>query len=243
MSTSGEDLKLLIEKWAAESPETRDQGYLERKSGVHYNTINRVWHGRNPDCQTALAILNIVCSKRDGLIYLKKHFPPAAVFHESSFTTTPVFSDVEIIRPLLDHVVTFVIANLAYARHSTRTYIRTSFGEFGIDVAEKLAESQRFYWKDDLLVPSNPEDFFSYENKEDLVKACQHIIALAHGKRGFPTVSIGALNDEEYRKFKMILREFCAATRELILSNKGGSHAVALATVFVDLAGGEEEKP
>jgi hypothetical protein len=233
--SAGEDLQALIKVWAGESPEARNVRYLERRSGLDYNTVSRIWSGKNPECQTALAILNAVATKEEGLLYLRKHFPHAAKFHERELTTTPVFSDAEALRPVLDNVLSFLIMNFAYAKVARREYIAKHYGMMGLDLAEKLVRSGRLRWSGDDLLPSGEEEFFTYESKDDLVRACQHIVSLSASDKGHPVAVIGSLSDDEHERLKGIIREFCSAAKELIYSSKGGSNAVALATVYVNL--------
>lgn len=235
MGTAGEDLQTLIKNWANQNPETRTITFLEKKSGIDYSTVSRIWHGKNPECQTALAMLNVVATKEEGLNYLRVHFPQAAKFHEREFTSTPVFTDVEAIKPVLDNVISFLIMNFAYSRVARRGYISQTYGNMGMELAENLVKSGRLRWEGDKLLPAGDEEFFTYESKEELIKACQHIVALSASANGFPVALVGSLNDEEHEKLKSIIREFCGAAKELIYSSKGGAHVIALATVYVSL--------
>lgn len=213
-------------------PEARTAAFLERKSGIDYSTVSRVWAGKNPECQTALAILNVIATKEVGLAYLKKDFPHAAKFHEREFSTTPIFSDAEALKPVLDNVVSFLIMNLAFAQRASKDYISNTYGTMGLQIAELLIKSDRLQWEGNRLVPKGGEAFFTYESKDDLIKACQHIVSLSASDKGYPVSLIGSLTDEEMARFKMIIREFCGATKELIYSSQGGDNEVALATVL-----------
>lgn len=238
MATAGEDLRDLIKVWANQNSDVRTVSYLEKKSGIDYSTVSRIWNGKNPECQTALAMLNIVASKENGLKYLRVHFPHAAKFHEREFTTTSVLSDAELVKPVIDNVLSFLIMNLAFADLGTRSYIKDQYGQNGLGIAEGLVKSERLQWVGDKLKPLGDEEFFTYESKENLVRVCQHIIALSAGDKGYPVAVIGSLTDDEHEKLKSIIREFCYATKELVYSSKGGENLIALATVYVNLLEG-----
>lgn len=235
MGGAGEDLQTLIKAWASQNTEIRTIPFLEKKSGIDYSTVSRIWNGKNPECQTALALLNVVASKEEGLAYLRKHFPHAARFHEKEFSSTPVFTDAEALKPVLDNVISFLIMNFAYSKVARRDYISRTYGTMGMELAEKLVKSGRLRWDGERLLPFGDEEFFTYESKEDLIKACQHIVSLSASPNGHPVSLIGNLSDEEHEKLKSIIREFCGAAKELIYSSKGGGNVVALATVYVNL--------
>ena len=115
------EMQALIKLWAMAKPETRTIALLARKSGVDYSTVTRIWNGKNPECQNALALLVVISTKEEALHYLKNHFPAAARFHERELTT-PVFSDHESLRPQLDKLVNFVLLSLAYGGQARRSY-------------------------------------------------------------------------------------------------------------------------
>jgi len=239
MSAAGEALKALIRRWMDESPDGRNVSLLARKSGLDYNTVSRAVNGKNPECQTALALLNVVCSKEDGIRFLREFFPHAAKFHEKQFST-PTFSDTESLRPLIGNYLSFLLLSLAYSGLATRSHIQKFFGDMGLDAAETLVTSGKFIWQNDSLQPSSPEDFFTFESKEDVVKACEHIVQLSAGSTGYPVALIGSLNDDEHERFKGLIREFCGATKDLVYNSKGkGRHLVTLATVYASLSNGD----
>jgi hypothetical protein len=238
--SAGEDLQALVRAWANENPDIRNIRFLERKAGIDYNTASRVWSGKNPECQTALAVLNVVTTKENGLSYLKRHFPHAARFHEREFSI-PVFSDRDTLQPLFDKSLSFIILGLAYGGHADKGYIQRIYGEMGLQAANELVNTGKFFWEGEKLISQGKEEFFTFESREDIVKACGHILGMA-ASGGYPVALLGSLHDDELERFKNLLREFCLAAKELVYSSKaGGKNIIALSTVYVSLLG-EGEK-
>jgi len=238
MGTKAQDMQNLIEQWMS-SKTGRDITLLSRRSGLEYNTVRRIYNGSNPECQTALAILAVVTDKASALNYLKVHFPQAAAFHEMELTKISAYSDAEKLRPAIEQQLSFVLMNLAYGGQATRQSILKNFGEFGLEAAHDLVNSNCLKWADDKLVPFGEEKFFSYENKHDLVSACRHIVELSRSDKGYPVVFIGAITEQESEKVKSLTREFCSAMKEIFLNSKGGEKVVALSNVYLTLFDGE----
>ena len=74
MGQKASDMRHLIQKWIDERAVSRDITFLAKKAGLEYNTVRRVFTGGNPDCQTAMALLNVVANKESALKYLREHF-------------------------------------------------------------------------------------------------------------------------------------------------------------------------
>lgn len=241
-SSKAQDIKILMQEWIAERPETRDTSQLAKKSGLEYNTVRRIWTGSNPDCQTALALLNVITSKDKALEYLRAHFPHAAAFHEKENTTHTFYADAESLRPAIEDLTSFVILNLAYAGHATREKITKAFGDLGMQAVKELIATEQVIWtSEEKLIPTRSEEFFSYENKHDLIKACKHIVTLSRSDKGFPVAFMGALSDDEVATAKRLTREYCIAIKNLFLNSRGGTNMVGLASIFVSLFDAEEQ--
>jgi hypothetical protein len=241
MGSKGQDMKELMREWISERP-GRDIPMLAKRAALEYNTVRRIYNGGNPDCQTALALLNRIATKQKAMEYLRSHFPQAAEFHEKEFTTETFYSNAEDLRPVIEDLTTFVVLNLSYAGLATRQKISEEFGNLGLLAAKELVETEKAYWnEEDRLVSTRAERFFSYESKYDLIKVCKHILKLSRNKGGFPVAFMGALTDEELATAKQIETACCLALKELFLKSQGGTNMVGVANIFVTLFGDGED--
>lgn len=239
MGSKSQDIRALIKEWLDEKP-ARDITLLSRKTGVPYNTLRRIWNAEGePNCNTALALLSVVGQKEQCYAYLANHFPDAARFHTREFgedSSVKVSAYNDSLRPFIEDFTSFFVLNMAYARIANKKGIQAVFGSQGLEKAHALVDAGKLTWdNNDNLVPVDGCDFFFYENKLDLLKACEHILALSRGNNGFPVSIIGAVTSEELDRIKFLLREFCSAVKDIVMDSKGTEHFVTLSMVFAML--------
>ncbi len=238
MGTKAEDMKAIIKEWLEEKP-SRDIALLSRMTNVPYTTLRRIWNeGGEPNCNTTLALFSVIGSKSQCYTYLSNHFPEAARFHNREFAEEiKVTPYTESMRPFLEDFLSYFILNLGYAKIATKDGIRAVFGAQGLEKAHALVESGKLVWNGDKLISADGSDFFSYENKLDLLKACEHILTLSRGNRGYPVAVVGGLTDEDMDRAKFLTREYCQAIKDLVISSnaKGGKNLVAISMIFAML--------
>ncbi len=232
MGRCSDDLVKLIDTWLAEKPHRRDIPLLADLSDVPYTTLRRVHQGGNPDCHTALCILNVVATREQSLVYLKAYFQGAARFLEPLYRSGEAES-ISSMRMVIKDPLSYKLVNLAYdGELITRSEIAERYGTKGVEVADSLCSIGKTKWVDDYLKVPSGASFGLYESKEDVAVGCHHIVewSLEHG--GWPMAMVGSVTPDEFGEIEAMTTEYVNGVTQRLTKSRGGSILLAVSTVF-----------
>lgn len=232
------EIKALIEKWCAAKP-GRTHQVLAKKSGVKYNTIRRICIGESePECYTAMSILEIVASPEDSAQYLEKHYPKALGLF-GRFSDSKISSFSGDMNEIVKDRVSYLMVSFAYAGIATRETLVRVFGELSLITAEKLVRDGVLYWtEDDELKPSDEKQFRLFENRMSVLDACSHILDFSRMdiSGSTPVAIIAAVHHEEKEQIKAIIRRALDQIAVIVKESNGGRELVTLALSLAYLA-------
>ncbi len=125
------DLAQLIKTYV-DGHKNRSLKGLSMKTGVAYATLRRILlQDAVPTMENILPIIQFICSKEDGIVFLKTHFPSFGTWLEEYFSDDQDFVDSDM-NHLIKDKENFVIISLAATdAGTTRETIRELLGVFG----------------------------------------------------------------------------------------------------------------
>ncbi len=225
------DIKTLIDRWCA-AKSGRTLQILAKKSGVKYNTIRRICIGESePECYTALALLEVSATPEEAAQYLEKHYPKTlGMFGRFADSNISAFS--ADMNELVKDKYSYLITSFAYAGIANRDILSKVFGEFAMVTAEKLCKDGILFWSDDdELKPTDKKEFCLFENRLSVIDACSHILDFSRldVSASAPIAVIAAVHQDEKDQIKNIIRRAIDQISVIVKDSKGGNELVALA--------------
>ncbi|SMF62360.1 hypothetical protein [Pseudobacteriovorax antillogorgiicola] len=125
------DLAIIIRSYL-EGHKNRSLKGLSMRTGVAYATLRRIYQqDATPTMENILPIIQFVCSREEGIQFLKKHFSNFGSWLEDYFNEDQEFIAHDLNRLIQDKENFIIISLAATERGTTRETIRELLGSFG----------------------------------------------------------------------------------------------------------------